>query len=261
MEFSQRTGKSQPNTRTCGNLPLFLLTETDKRLENLFFHFIRNNHSVILGNDIKSLIFRIYFQLNMHISIGILHPIVQKITYNLRKSFTVDMCTEVFFRQFQRQIKSFLAWKGSKPHISFPQHISNITFGKIETIALALHFPKVQKLVCKIQQTLRIMLHDIQILTCLRIQMFLQDYVLQRAFYQCQRSPDLMRHIREEIYLSIINLAFFLLLELLQLAAMLSVATLLEVPESIYRATDNEQCINAVSPNRKVERRKDMNIQ
>ena len=76
MELCQRTGKSQTNTRTCSNLSLFFLAKTDKRLKDLLFHLIRNDYSVVLSHHIESLLFLIYFQLYMHITISILHPII-----------------------------------------------------------------------------------------------------------------------------------------------------------------------------------------
>ena len=50
-----------------------------------------------------------------------------------------------------------------------------------------------------------------------------------------------MCYVRKEIYLGIINLTFFLLFELLKLAAVLPAATLLEIPESIYKANNKQQ--------------------
>ena len=78
-----------------------------------------------------------------------------KITYNLRKSFTVDMRTEVFIRQLQCKVETFLARKGTKSHISLSQNISNITFGKVQTVSLTLYLPEIQKLIRQVQQPFR----------------------------------------------------------------------------------------------------------
>jgi len=104
------------------------------------------------------------------------------------------------------------------------------------------------------------MLHNIQILVSLRIQMLFQKNILQRPFNQRQRSPDFMCHIGKEIYFSVIDLAFFFLLKLLELTAMQSAATLPEIPKGIYRTDNKQQYINAICPERKIKRRKNMNI-
>ena len=148
------------------------------------------------------------------------------------------MRTEVFIRQLQCKVETFLARKGTKSHISLSQNISNITFGKVQTVSLTLYLSEIQKLIRQVQQPFRIMLHDVQIFMSFRVQMLFQNDILQRSFYQCQRSADFMCYVRKEIYLGIINLTFFLLFELLKLAAVLPAATLLEIPESIYKASN-----------------------
>ena len=45
------------------------------------------------------------------------------------------MRTEVFIRQLQCKVETFLARKGTKSHISLSQNISNITFGKVQTVS------------------------------------------------------------------------------------------------------------------------------
>ena len=170
------------------------------------------------------------------------------------------MRTEVFIRQLQCKVETFLARKGTKSHISLSQNISNITFGKVQTVSLTLYLSEIQKLIRQVQQPFRIMLHDVQIFMSFRVQMLFQNDILQRSFYQCQRSADFMCYVRKEIYLGIINLTFFLLFELLKLTAMLPAATLLEIPESIYKANNKQQQINAISPDGKIKRRTDMDI-
>ena len=151
------------------------------------------------------------------------------------------MRTEVFIRQLQCKVETFLARKGTKSHISLSQNISNITFGKVQTVSLTLYLSEIQKLIRQVQQPFRIMLHDVQIFMSFRVQMLFQNDILQRSFYQCQRSADFMCYVRTEIYLGILNLTFFLLFELLKLAAVLPAATLLEIPESIYKANNKQQ--------------------
>lgn len=115
------------------------------------------------------------------------------------------MRTEVFIRQLQCKVETFLARKGTKSHISLSQNISNITFGKVQTVSLTLYLPEIQKLIRQVQQPFRIMLHDVQIFMSFRVQMLFQNDILQRSFYQCQRSADFMCYVRKEIYLGIIN--------------------------------------------------------
>ena len=69
-----------------------------------------------------------------------------------------------------------------------------------------------------------------------------------------------MCHIGKEIYFSVINLAFFFLLKLLELTAMLPAAALPEIAKGIYRTDNKQQYINAICPERKIKRRKNMNI-
>ena len=85
------------------------------------------------------------------------------------------MRTEVFIRQLQCKVETFLARKGTKSHISLSQNISNITFGKVQTVSLTLYLSEIQKLIRQVQQPFRIMLHDVQIFMSFRVQMLFQN--------------------------------------------------------------------------------------
>ena len=109
MKLCQRTGQCQSNTCTGSDLPFLFLIEADKRPEDLFFHFIGNDRPIVSCNDIECLIFPVHLQFDVHISIGILHAVIQQVTDNFRKGFTIDMRIENLIRLFQRQFNPLLA--------------------------------------------------------------------------------------------------------------------------------------------------------
>ena len=70
-----------------------------------------------------------------------------------------------------------------------------------------------------------------------------------------------MGHIRKKVNLRIIYFAFLFLFEFLHLPTMLPVAASLEIHNRIQRTTYNQQSIHDISPDGKIERRKNMYFQ
>ena len=70
-----------------------------------------------------------------------------------------------------------------------------------------------------------------------------------------------MGHIRKKVNLRIIYFAFLFLFEFLHLPTMLPVAASLEIHNRIQGTTYNQQSIHDISPDGKIERRKNMYFQ
>ena len=70
-----------------------------------------------------------------------------------------------------------------------------------------------------------------------------------------------MSYIRKKVNFCMVYFPFFLLFKFLHLPTMLSITPPFKIKECIDRATNNQQCINKISPNRKIKRRKNMDAQ
>ena len=119
----------------------------------------------------------------------------------------------------------------SKTEIGFTKHCNNVTFSKVQPESPCFCLSKIQQLISKIQQTLRILLHDIQILFRFRIHFLFQDNIFQRTFNQGQRSSYFVSNVGKEINLSMIDFPFFLLFKHFHLTMLLPIIPFFKVED------------------------------